>query len=255
MIFKKNADKEQLDEEKEKLHHKVTKMMLISFVGGIVVMFLGLALGLQFVTIIGVMQVFFVFGLGFFMLNIGDDCIEHKINALSLPLPMMIVGGMILIGCAVLSLEYNGVITMDDYETFKGWAGVVTSFAVGLAEILPAVYFRTMLKKRCTYSVPAECERLHVERHTSGEDNSTVTTYCPVWHYYHDNSEYHSLDNAHRADKKLPTVGETYEIKIDPDKPERLLSPYCHIGFGFRAVIGVLALAYAFLQVKMIFSF
>ncbi len=232
-----------ISDPKRPIIAKLSKIMLVSFVVGLIGSVVCAAAGAEMLAAVFAMQIFAVFGTCFFIGSFGSG-IENRIRAFSVPFLLALFGYAVMIGFVMLFFSCIGVITGEEYQSIKGAIVTAALFIGGVCQILPTVYYRIMLKKRCTEPVKATCEQ-HGRMKLGELSERPVYGTAPVWHYSYGGQEYHSVDNVHIKKGSMPSVGETCDILIDPNRPGMLLSDFCRISFGRNAIFGLVMIALA----------
>lgn len=212
--------------------------MLISFGAGVLGAVIASIFGAEMLAGAFAVQVFAVFGLGFFI-GCFEKNIGSRINGFAFPLFMAVGACAFLAGCGAYLLVRGEVISESLYRSVKGALAGSAFIIGGVLQVLPTAYYRILLKVKCTEPVSACCLELVTVK--LGEINDRpVYGSAPIWQYYYDGAEYTITDNVYKSKGEMPTVGEMDEILIDPDKPERLLSRYCIPRFGFKPIFAAL---------------
>lgn len=215
--------------------------MLISLGAGMLGAVIATILGAEMLAGVFAMQVFAVFGLGFFIGSFGKN-IGSRIKGFAFPLFMAVGACAVIAGCGAYLLVRGEVISESVYQSVKGVLASGAFFIGGVLQVLPTVYYRILLKAKCTEPVSACCEELVTVK--LGEVNDRpVYGSAPLWQYYYDGAEYNVIDNVYRTKGEMPTVGAMDEVLIDPNKPERLFSRYCVPRFGLKPIFAAILIA------------
>ena len=218
-------------------------LMLISFGIGIIGGVTASILGATTVATVLAIQVFAVFGFCFFIGAMKSD-IRTKISGFSFPLFMGIAAACLLIGFVALRIRKHDVITEEQYLLVKTILSKSIFIIGGFLQIVPTLYYRIMLKKRCIEPVSAVCDG-HRLLQVRTEDSSYYIA-APIWKFYYGGEELEAVDNIYMDPKKLPKKDEECELLVDPDKPERLISRLGLPRFGAKLIIGLILLALSF---------
>lgn len=221
----------------------VTIIMLVSFaigvIGGVTASFFGAAMLAGALAI----QVFAVFGFCFFIGSMNGD-IRTKQTAFSFPLFMGIAAAGILIGFAALWIRKHDVITEEQYLLIKSVLSRAIFITGGLLQIIPTLYYRIMLKRRCIEPVSAVCYGHRVLRIRN--DDTSYYIAAPIWRFYYGGEELEAVDNIYLDLKKLPEKDEECELLVDPENPERVISRLGLPRFGAKLIIGLILIALSF---------
>ena len=226
----------------------MTAIMLTSFVGGIVGAIAASVCGAEMLAGAFAIQVFAVFGFGFFVDSLNRN-ISRKILAFSFPLFMAVGAAALLVGFGAYRLLWHEVIMEEQYQLIKGVLVKGTFIIGGLMQIVPTAYYRLILRIRCTEPVSAVCMEHNLVK-TSEVNGKPVYGTSLIWQYYFDGGEYIAEDNSYIRKGELPEVGATADILIDPDKPERMLSQYCRLKYGFKLFLGIALIAVGLFVIK-----
>ena len=136
-------------------------------------------------------------------------------------------------------LRQSDILTAVQYRHIKRFLVDGAMVAIGLFQIVPTIYYRIKLKRRCTESVTATCEELKTIILYEKNDRPV-----PVWRYSF-NCEEHTVEDNVYSKGTLHETGDTEEILIDPDEPDCMLSRYGLPHLGARLIAGIIIIAIA----------
>ena len=234
-------EKQTQDDSQVDVPGAVKLAMLISLAVGMIGGIAAAVLGAEAVAGFFAVQTFAVFGFGFFIGSLRMD-IRHKISGFSFPLFVLVGAAAVLLGFLALIMRKRDLITEDTYLLIKG---ILTKCAVitgGLLQLLPTLYYRIMLKKRCIEPVSAVCSGHHILKVRDGEGDVSFIA-APIWTFDYDGGERTVIDNIYPKQKELPKIDEADEILVDPEHPDRIVSRLGLPRFGFKAIVGIALIA------------
>ncbi len=218
------------------------KAMLISFGVAILGVIISFFFDTDNLCRVLVIQVFAVFGIGFFYGCMKQN-IHKKITGFSLWLSVGVGGCAIVAGILAAVLRQRDILTAVQYRHIKSFLVDGAMVAIGLFQIVPTIYYRIKLKRRCTESVTATCEELKTIILYEKNDRPVYGT-VPVWRYSFNGEEYTVEDNVY-SKGTLHMAGDKEEILIDPDEPDCMLSRYGLPHLGARLIAGIIIIAIA----------
>lgn len=169
------------------------------------------------ISVICAGTIFFVTGL--------TGIFSQKLTRNTLPILLFpIVGaGMIIIPALLMYSEKNDGFNFHIGERFAANSILTFLMLIGICIlVIPPVVHKKRLAL-CTETVEALC--INMKSHLSGSGKGGRTrVYAPDWEYYFDGNTYVYQETSY-SNMDVPTVGETYQLLLNPDKPDELYRP------------------------------
>jgi hypothetical protein len=153
-------------------------------------------------------QVFLVIGIA--AVCAARDQIKSQLVILMFP----IIGAGMIVG---------GILSYFDISLFHQTAETICSLMMINVFTVAGVLFllqRRFREKKCTYPIQGKCVDVRTDRMRSNHNGRTryKTVYCPVYEIYY-KDELHTICNNEYTNYGKPVVGNSYALKINPDKP------------------------------------
>ncbi len=174
-------------------------------------------------------QFFLVFGVIGLVSSISEGGFKLK------QIPILIFP---LVGAGAITA---GFIIQYGSEDFKAkcydalpYIAILLFAIIGVGLIIAGLYNAFYLKLVCKEHVDAECVEVLVTKNSHGGE-----VWCPVYSYSYNGQNYKSSNDIY-SNGIYPSVGQYYELYINPKNPMQFYEPHNSIRTGFfMAILGI----------------